>query len=137
MVTISRAVLDELIAHATSEPHQEVCGVLGGQDGRITVVYRARNIAQTPKTRFDFHPRDFMEIGDAIDDAGMEIAGFYHSHINTSPYPSRTDVLNSNPEMYPDAVYLICSLKHQSPVVRGFRYDEDIHLVEEPIEVDE
>jgi desampylase len=135
MVKVKREVFDALIAHATSEPHQEVCGILAGRDDRVEALYRARNVAQTPKTRFDFHPRDFMEISDAIDEAGLELAGFYHSHISSSPYPSRTDVDHSNPEMYPQAVYFICSLKYDPPVVRAFRYDEDVHLLEDPVEI--
>jgi proteasome lid subunit RPN8/RPN11 len=135
MVVVRRSAIDEIVAHATSEPDQEVCGVLGGKDGGIQLAYRARNVAKTPKTRFDFHPRDFMDIGDEIEGSGMELSGFYHSHIDTSPYPSRTDVAHSNPEMFPAAVYFICSLKHQPPLLRAFRYDEDVHLREEPIEI--
>jgi proteasome lid subunit RPN8/RPN11 len=66
----------------------------------------------------------------------MVAVGFYHSHTASSPYPSRTDVNEWNPEFYPDAVYFICSLKAPSaPQLRAFRFDEDKHVREEPIAI--
>ncbi|HEY3118070.1 MAG TPA: M67 family metallopeptidase [Chloroflexota bacterium] len=136
LVKIARPLLDDIIEHATGEPHQEVCGVLGGKPGIIERVYRAQNMAKTPAVRFEFFPRELMDILDNIDTADLNTAGFYHSHIASSPYPSRTDVNEWNPEWYPDAVYFICSLKNPiQPEVRAFRFDEDKHLVEEPIEI--
>ncbi len=136
MVKISQALVQEILDHATSEPHQEVCGVLGGTEGTVERVYRAQNAAKTPAVRFEFHPRELMDILDDLDTATLKTAGFYHSHIASSAYPSRTDVNEWNPEWYPDANYFICSLKNLAkPELRAFRFDEDKHLVEEPIEI--
>jgi proteasome lid subunit RPN8/RPN11 len=136
VVTLSRSQLDEIVGHAQGQPDQEVCGVLGGRAGTVERIYRTRNVAKTPATLFELHPKDFMDALDDIDAAGLETLGFYHSHIRSSPYPSRTDVMNWNPEAYPDAVYFICSLAEPgNPVTRAFRFDRDVHLVEEPITV--
>jgi proteasome lid subunit RPN8/RPN11 len=136
MVTLTDAQLKEIVEHAEAEPDQEVCGVVGGKGGTVERVYRARNVAKTPAKLFELHPKDFMDILDDLDAAGLDTLGFYHSHTHSSPYPSRTDVMNWNPEAYPDAVYFICSLAEPGrPEVRAFRFDRDIHLVEEPIRV--
>ena len=136
MVTLSQSHLDEMVDHAVGRPDEEVCGVLAGKAGTVERVYRTRNVAKTPATLFELHPKDFMDALDGIDEAGLDTVGFYHSHIRSSPYPSRTDVMNWNPEAYPDAVYFICSLAEPGhPVVRAFKIDRDIHLVEEPISV--
>jgi proteasome lid subunit RPN8/RPN11 len=131
---LRKALAGEIIDHALSDPEREVCGILGGRDGRVEKVYRVRNVAQTPRTRFELHPKDFMDVDDAIPEAGLELIGFYHSHVASSPYPSQTDVENWNPKEFPQAVHFICSLKDRShPALRAFRFDEDVHLREEPI----
>ena len=119
MVKIARPLADEILTHATSEPRQEVCGVLGGRGNVVERVYRAQNAAKTPAYRFEFYPRELSDILDDIDAAPMTTVGFYHSHIASSPYPSRTDVAEWNPEWYPDAVYFICSLKDPKEIGRA------------------
>jgi proteasome lid subunit RPN8/RPN11 len=134
VVTLSRDQLDVIVSHAEARPDEEVCGIVGGKDGVVERIYRTRNVAKTPATLFELHPKDFMDALDDLDAAGLDTLGFYHSHIKSSPYPSRTDVMNWNPEAYPDAVYFICSLAEAGhPVVKAFRFDRDVHLVEEPI----
>lgn len=135
-MTLSRDQLEQIVAHAEAQPDQEVCGIVGGKGGTVERVYRTRNVAKNPETLFELHPKDFMDVLDDLDAAGLETLGFYHSHTRSSPYPSRTDVMNWNPEAYPDAVYFICSLAEPGrPVVRAFKFDKDVHLVEEPISV--
>lgn len=138
MVVLAKSAADEIIAHALSDAHLEVCGIVGGRDGRVEKVYRARNVSPTPRTNFEFHPKDFIDIDDEIPRAGMELIGFYHSHVSSSPFPSQTDVIMWNPEHYPNAVQFICSLKAPTqPELRAFRFDEDVHLREEPITVED
>jgi proteasome lid subunit RPN8/RPN11 len=136
MVMLKRSDLEQIVAHAEAHPDQEVCGIVGGKGGTVERVYPTRNVAKSPEKLFELHPKDFMDALDDLDAAGLEPVGFYHSHTHSSPYPSRTDVRDWNPEAYPDAVYFICSLTEPGrPVVRAFRFDSDIHLVEEPISV--
>jgi len=133
---LPRRFYDELVAHAESEPEQEVCGLVAGKDGVAERVYRTRNVAKTPAKLFQLHPKDFMDALDDLETSGLDLIGFYHSHTHSSPYPSRTAVRDWNPEVYPDAIYFICSLAEPGrPVLRAFRFDRDVHLVEEPIDV--
>jgi proteasome lid subunit RPN8/RPN11 len=94
---ISRALLDELIAHAREEAPNECCGVIAversGPDGpaRAARVYRAVNAAASP-LRFEVDGRELLRAIDDIEDHGAELGAIYHSHTRSAPYPSQTDI---------------------------------------------
>ena len=52
---ISRAHLDELIAHARDEAPNECCGYARATDGRVEEVYRGENTRHSPYG-FDLDP---------------------------------------------------------------------------------
>ena len=116
-VRIARSLLDEITEHARAEAPNECCGMVSGRDGRATEVFRARNAFASP-LRYELHPQDQFRIIQEIEERGEELAGIYHSHTHSEPYPSPTDVnLAAN---WPDPVYLICSLAESEPEIRGF-----------------
>jgi len=98
-VLISRALLDELIAHAREEAPNECCGVIAvdadrpqaAQPARAARVYRAVNAAASP-LRFEVDGRELLRAIDEIEQRGSELGAIYHSHTRTAPYPSQTDV---------------------------------------------
>ena len=109
----------EILAHASEGAPEEVCGILAGRDGRVLRVYRGTNIAESPLVRYEMEPRQQLEIMQAIEAAGEHMVGIYHSHPQSSAYPSRTD---QSLAYYPDCVYVIVSLAQPSaPVLRAFR----------------
>lgn len=136
MVTLGRAQYDEIVAHAVGQPAEEVCGMLGGRDGGVERVYRARNVAEARRTRFLMDPHDIMAISDEIESVGLELVGFYHSHTHTQAYPSPTDVADWPARWYPDALCFICSLMEEGrPQLRAFHIDEAGKITEAPIAV--
>jgi [CysO sulfur-carrier protein]-S-L-cysteine hydrolase len=96
---ISRALLDELIAHAREEAPNECCGVVAvhgdrsqsSQGARAARVYRAVNTAASP-LRFEVDGRELLRAIDEIELQGSELGAIYHSHTRTAPYPSQTDI---------------------------------------------
>jgi [CysO sulfur-carrier protein]-S-L-cysteine hydrolase len=94
---ISRALLDELIAHARDEAPNECCGVVavGGStpDGgsRATEVLRTVNVAASP-LRFEVDGKELLATMDQIERGGGELGAIYHSHTRSAPYPSQTDI---------------------------------------------
>lgn len=109
---------DEIIAHAREGAPLEVCGILAAQDGQITQVYRAYNIAQSPVT-YTMDPKDQLRIFKDMEERGWELWGIYHSHPATEAQPSATDIRMA---YYPEAYYLIVSLARPEKVlVRAFR----------------
>jgi [CysO sulfur-carrier protein]-S-L-cysteine hydrolase len=117
-VRISRALLDELVAHARDEAPNECCGWIGARDGAATTVYRARNKFASP-LRYEIAEEDTLRIFDAIDAAGEEIGATYHSHTRSAPVPSQTDVNQANP-LLGSALYLIVGVADSEPDVRAY-----------------
>jgi len=110
--------LADMVAHARAEFPNECCGLLAGRDGRVLRVYRGRNVDESPYT-YRLDERQLLQFLREMDNEGLDIVGIYHSHTASEAVPSRTDVARA---FYPEAVYVIISLKNQQyPVVRGFR----------------
>ena len=115
---ISQALIDEIVAHSRDDLPNECCGLIGGNDGEMTSVHRARNAAAT-WLRYEVHPSDQFRIMERIEEAGEDLVGIYHSHTKSEAYPSQTDI--NLADGWPDPLYLICSLEHpDDPVVRAF-----------------
>jgi proteasome lid subunit RPN8/RPN11 len=127
----------ELIAHAREGDPDEVCGILAGQDGSITHVFRVRNIADTvtadtgvfrerdsgaaargrKPVHYYMDPRDQIRAYNEIDDLGLDVVGYYHSHTRSEARPSPTDIRLAT-DLSP--LYVLVSLTHQ-PSVRAWR----------------
>jgi len=122
-VKISRALYDELIAHARADAPNECCGMIASRNGEAVAVHRARNAVASP-LRYEVHPSDLHTILDAIDEDGLQLGAIYHSHTRSDPVPSQTDINLANfgdpPQpRYPGALYVIVGVKDsESPEVR-------------------
>ena len=115
---ISQRLIDEIVAHAREDLPNECCGLIGGHDGEMASVHRARNAAAT-WLRYELDSRDQIRIMNELDDGGEELAAIYHSHTKSEAYPSQTDI--NLAAAWPDPLYLICSLQDaDEPVVRAF-----------------
>ncbi|MFM2099902.1 MAG: hypothetical protein RLZZ366_1441 [Pseudomonadota bacterium] len=84
---ISRAVIDELIAHAAKTPDVEVCGLLF-EDGSIE---HCINVAEDPARAFEIDPTALITAHKAERAGGRKIVGCYHSHPNGVEEPSARD----------------------------------------------
>lgn len=96
-----------MLRHAIAQSPLESCGLLGGVGNEARRFYPTRNAAASP-VRYEVEPKDLLETTIAIDEAGMQLWGIFHSHPATEAYPSQTDIRLA---YYPDAYYLIASLK--------------------------
>jgi [CysO sulfur-carrier protein]-S-L-cysteine hydrolase len=130
-VVIPAAVRDEIVAHARAGMPNEACGILAGRDGRVERFFAAAPDEPSP-FYYRIEARDQIRIMNAIDDAGLDLVGIYHSHTSSPAYPSRTDAEQA---FWPDAVYVIVSLAGAEPDVRGFRI-RDMAVAEEPLTLD-
>ena len=114
---IAQMLIDEIVAHARDGLPNECCGMVGGSDGEARTVYRAANAEASP-LRYSIDAKEQFRLMKAIEAAGEELVGIYHSHTKSAAYPSQTDV---NLAGWPDAVYLIASLADANvPEVKGF-----------------
>jgi [CysO sulfur-carrier protein]-S-L-cysteine hydrolase len=97
-VNLSRALLDDLLAHVLEDPANEICGVVAVEDGgskpesaSAVEVYRAANKHASPM-KFEIEPAELLRLYDTIEERGCRIGAIYHSHVRSQPYPSQTDI---------------------------------------------
>jgi proteasome lid subunit RPN8/RPN11 len=115
---ISRALLDEVVAHARAEAPNECCGMIAAEEGVAAAVHRTRNIHRSP-LRYEMEPNEQLKVLSAIEDAGYELGAIYHSHTRSEPVPSPTDV--NLAKYWPEPLYVIVGLDAAEPDVRAWR----------------
>lgn len=119
---IPRALLDQVVAHALRDAPDECCGLIGVRDGVAVSVHEVENVVEGPK-RFGFRlgGPTYLRAYNAIDDAGEEVGGLYHSHTRSDPVPSQTDINEGKkPQGMPGVEWLIVGTKGPEPEVRSF-----------------
>jgi proteasome lid subunit RPN8/RPN11 len=117
-VKISKALIDEMVAHAREDLPNECCGMIGGRDGEAASVVRVENAAASP-LRYEMDPQGQFDALKRIEDGGDELIGIYHSHTRSAAYPSQTDV--NEARMWPEQAYVIVSLENEeAPDVKAY-----------------
>lgn len=136
---LTKAVFDEIIAHARAGKPQEVCGIVRGRGNSAFELVRGRNEAPDPVMDYVIDSQTLLRQFD-FEEEGDEMVAVYHSHPVSPAYPSASDAWSAH---YPDVVYIICSLEDAAaPDVRGYRlHDHDVSLavadVQQELEFDE
>ena len=138
MLQLEQHYVDEIVAHALEEYPNECCGILAGQDGRVTMLYRVTNVEHSPY-RYSMNPKDLLAINQEIDDSRWELLVIYHSHTHSEAYPSATDVRMATwpdgKSIWPEAYYILVSLMDKNnPAIRAFRI-EDGTISEEELRI--
>jgi proteasome lid subunit RPN8/RPN11 len=111
---VRAAILD----HARREYPNESCGLLGGSaEGEVLEFIACRNTDASP-TSYNLDPQDQIAAINHFEDQGWELLAIFHSHPQSSAYPSPTD---RRLAFYPDSLYLIASLADADlPELRAF-----------------
>ena len=140
-ILISASIADEMLTQARGELPNEACGLLAGRlladDGADTLrYYPARNAEGSP-LRYSVHPDDLVRIVFAIDEAGQDLVGIFHSHTRSPAVPSATD---RRAAQYPGAFYVLATLADPTApperVLRAWRIPGG-HAFEVPLRVGE
>jgi [CysO sulfur-carrier protein]-S-L-cysteine hydrolase len=88
-VVIRPELRAELAEHARAEAPNEACGLIVLRDGVAERYVRGRNTLASPyRFELEVDPETWF-----LEDEGFELAVF-HSHPETAPVPSRTDLAN-------------------------------------------
>jgi adenylyltransferase/sulfurtransferase len=137
-LTLSRAALDDMLAHARATHPKECCGAvltIGGRD----VVRRFTNVQdELHRTDPEIYPRgaetaytpEPRELYAALDDAdapGASLKVFYHSHTRVGAYFSGEDrarAMFGDDPAYPDVTYVVVSDSRTPGEARAFRWSE-------------
>jgi proteasome lid subunit RPN8/RPN11 len=102
-VVIPPEIRAELAGHARAEAPNEACGLIVLRDGRADRYVPGRNTLASPyRFQLDIDPETWF-----LEDDGFQLAVF-HSHPETAPVPSRTDLENVG--LWASRPYVIYSL---------------------------
>ncbi|WP_173156361.1 M67 family metallopeptidase [Phytohabitans suffuscus] len=133
MLTIDRAIVDAIIAHARRDHPDEACGIVAGPVGsdkpsrHVPMQNAARSM-----TFYEFDSMEYLKVWRELDDRDEEAVVIYHSHTATEAYPSRSDASIAG---WPDAHYLLVSTRDPAAEeIRSFRI-VDGAVTEEPVRV--
>jgi len=124
---VPREILDAIVEWARNGVPNEACGLLAGnrtaEDGGTPSRFVGmRNAAASPY-RYLMDPDEQLRAMLSIDDSDEVVWGIVHSHVASKAEPSVTDI---GLAAYPDALYVICSLASDPPVVRGWTIREGL-----------
>ena len=118
MIKIPSSIHKEMVEHARTDFPLECCGILGGKGDDISQIYRMTN-TDSSRVSYLMDPKEQIMVFKEMRNLGLELKAIYHSHPNHPAYPSMTDV---NLAYYPEAVYIIISIKDNGDhEMRGFR----------------
>jgi proteasome lid subunit RPN8/RPN11 len=103
-VVVPSEIREKLVEHAREVAPNEACGLVAFRDGVAERYLPGENTLASPY-RFELRPRDPADF--FLEDEGYELAVF-HSHPETAPRPSRTDIANIG--LWEGRPYLILGL---------------------------
>ena len=122
MITLTKAQLERIFAHASEAEPAECCGLIGGENGHASSTYALHNVAQNSHLSYEAAPEDLFAAQRLMRERGEELLGIYHSHPRAAePTPSETDVRLA---YYPQAIYFIIGLAGPQPVMHAFSISE-------------
>ncbi|KAB2346001.1 Mov34/MPN/PAD-1 family protein [Actinomadura rudentiformis] len=135
MLTIERALVDKIVAHARADHPDEACGVIAGAAGsdRPTRYVAMMNAERSP-TFYRFDSLEQLKVWREMDDRDEEPVVIYHSHTATEAYPSRTDISYASE---PNAHYVLVSTRDPEEIefrsyriVDGTVTEEEVKIVD-------
>ena len=133
-IRLRREHIEAMVAHAMEDAPIEACGLLAAREGVVAEVRRAKNKEASPY-RFSIDPLETRKHEQAIDDAGLELAGFYHSHTGSPAVPSPTDIRMMGPFFGPPFVHFVIGVAdREHPEIRVWHI-EGAEKVERAFEV--
>ncbi len=133
MLTIDRAIVDAIVAHARRDHPDEACGIVSGPVGADRPMrHIPMDNAARSMTFYEFDSMEQLRVWREMDDRDEEPVVIYHSHTATEAYPSRTDADLAG---WPEAHYLLVSTRDPDTTqIRSFRI-ADGAVTEEPVQL--
>ena len=108
---ISRSHLKQVETDARARAQIEACGILigkrWGNDLEVLDAVPVSNVANSP-TRFEIDPEELYRVMKGAEARGLEIIGFYHSHLGYGAGPSAVDL--GHMKFLSNLAWLICDI---------------------------
>jgi [CysO sulfur-carrier protein]-S-L-cysteine hydrolase len=117
MLKIPQPIYDSIIDHARQGFPLEVCGILGGNDGSVTVAFPMTN-TDASNEHFMMDPKEQFGVVKELRAKGLVMAAIYHSHPESPARPSAEDIRLA---LTPNVSHVIVSLAEPGePVLKSF-----------------
>lgn len=133
MIELTRNAYDNIVYAGYDGGAEEICGVLAGEYGGersvVTETYATENAADTPEIRYYIDPEEQLAVLEELEDAELDVVGFYHSHPAGPPQPSETDAERAT---WPDYSYAICAFDGY-PYLGSWRWRTDETTFEQEV----
>lgn len=105
-----------MIRHSKEVYPEEACGILSGDDDRVSYIFKMTNVEHSPVS-YLMDSKEQFNVMKEMRSMGLQMLGIYHSHTASDAYPSAKD---RELAFYDDVAYVIVSLVSAVPVVRAF-----------------
>lgn len=129
-LSLSQALLDELIQYVEQHVPLEACGLLAGHENQAELMIGVLNQAQSP-VRFVMDPYEQLQAFDWIDEHEFDLVAIFHSHPAGPETVSETDIA----EAAYAVVHIVLSPHEAQWQARGFwieekqTYEVDLHVL--------
>jgi proteasome lid subunit RPN8/RPN11 len=118
---MSRTNLGKVEFDARARAPVEACGILTGKHAggnfEVVDVVKASNMANS-STRFEINPEELYQTIKDAEAKGLEVLGFYHSHLGYGAGPSVVDL--DRMKLFLDIVWLICDISDEGAEFKAF-----------------
>jgi len=132
VLRLNERLYREMIDHLREVHPYEGCGLIAFSGEEPVKVYPGTNILRS-SSRYRMSDLEVLRAVDDMDRQGWWLGAIYHSHPNSHPVPSMTDLREAN---WPDALMLIASrLTSPTPNLRAYRV-KDGGLSYDEVEID-
>ncbi len=126
---IPAGLYDEMIDHLRSNLPLEGCGIIACESDVAVKVFRGTN-TESSETRYNMDLAEIVDAFEEIDRHEWQLGALFHSHPQSIPVPSQTDLAHA---YYPDTLMVIVSFASEPPDARAYRVDGTVREV--PIEI--
>ena len=110
-------IYEQIVAQARAEAPIEACGILAGEHGCATKLYRMTN-SDASRDHFMMAPSEQFAVVKDIRASGLQMLAVYHSHPESPARPSEEDIRLA---LTPGVVYVIVSVMNAtSAEIKGF-----------------
>jgi proteasome lid subunit RPN8/RPN11 len=91
-VILTSELEQTLRQHAERSAPNECVGALLGHGEVVVEVLELTNESPTPRTAFELSAREYLRAERHAEARGLEVLGFYHSHVDAPAVPSSRDL---------------------------------------------
>lgn len=130
VLRLSHEQMQAIVDHAVNGLPNEVCGLIGGFEGKVKQIIPISNVADMPQQHYQMDATEQLQALTLFDKQNMDWIAVYHSHPTGQPIPSIEDIRSAELNT-PNLCHVIIGLKHQKVNLQAWHiHDGQVDEVE-------